>query len=734
MATALNKSCSPSLSSLFHELQRIDSRLKERVAEARNRDKYWQNDSLRGLFIPETEVADLVSLRLNEKLIDHAGENDKQPESADDLYSGEAKKTKDGESRLDFLTNKFGLSPFEKDVILLAMLPEVDLTYERLFGYIQDDVTRRKPSVDLALNTLCSNSMEKIAHRLTFSSESALVLHHLVEIQEEMGRNNSPLLSKSINLDERVRDFILGLDRVDPNLLPFTRKVKPIKGIENISIPDSTRVNLVKLISDKTNCRSSVLYFWGASGSGKRSIVDALCQNLSTEYLLVETPALLAAEFPFNVAIKLLKREAALQQIPVFFHNFDVLFDNVYAPQLNSITSAISQDRDYPGPVFLSGTMPWKARHEWSNKIFIPVELSVPGYEQRKQTWQSHLASYQVRDSSLAASLSSKFNINIGQINQAMTMAHYSTLYNNGGYIKEDDLYDACRQVSSHKLAELAQKIDTHYEWEDIVLPAEQMEQLREICNHVKYRHVVYNEWGFDRKISRGKGRLNALFAGPSGTGKTMAADIMANELKLDLYRIDLASVVSKYIGETEKNLNHIFEEAQDSNSVLFFDEADSLFGKRSEVRDSHDRYANIEIAYLLQKMEDYEGIVILATNLGKNIDEAFARRMNFAVEFPFPDEEQCLQIWQKVFPWDAPISREIDLQFMASQFHVSGGNIKNIALTAAFLAATDNAEIRMEHLILATKREYQKIGKLCTEMEFKQFYEHLNKKDSENG
>ena len=203
-----------------------------------------------------------------------------------------------------------------------------------------------------------------------------------------------------------------------------------------------------------------------------------------------------------------------------------------------------------------------------------------------------------------------------------------------------------------------------------------------------------------------------------------MAAEIMANELGLDLYKIDLSTVVSKYIGETEKNLDKIFSEAQNSNSILFFDEADAVFGKRSEVRDSHDRYANIEVAYLLQKMEEYDGIVILATNLRKNLDEAFARRMHSSVEFPQPEEPDRLLIWQAVFPKEAPVSEEIDLRFMAQQFKITGGNVKNIALAAAFLAAGDGGTIRMEHLIRSTRREYQKIGRLCTEADFGPYFE----------
>ena len=264
----------------------------------------------------------------------------------------------------------------------------------------------------------------------------------------------------------------------------------------------------------------------------------------------------------------------------------------------------------------------------------------------------------------------------------------------------------------------ILRKITPEYKWEDIVLPADRLEQLREVCNHVKYRDRVYGEWGFDRKLSLGKG-LSVLFAGPSGTGKTMAAEIIAGALGLDLYKIDLSTVVSKYIGETEKNLSRIFVEAETSNAILFFDEADALFGKRSEVKDSHDRYANIEIGYLLQRMEEYEGVVILATNFRKNMDEAFVRRLHFTVEFPFPNEEDRHRIWQGIWPGDTPRSAELDLDFMAQRFELTGGNIRNIALAAAFLAADNSSIVDMTHLLHATKREYQKMGKVVSESEF---------------
>jgi SpoVK/Ycf46/Vps4 family AAA+-type ATPase len=355
---------------------------------------------------------------------------------------------------------------------------------------------------------------------------------------------------------------------------------------------------------------------------------------------------------------------------------------------------------------------------------FVRIEFPRPTYAERLQLWTKALDGGIPPEAGVdLTAFANQFRFSGGQIRDAAASARNLARWRDPehGRLTMADLYAACRLQSNRKLATLARKITPHYTWDDIILPRDRLQQLREICNYVKYRAVVYDEWGFDRKLSLGKG-LNILFAGPSGTGKTMAAEIMAGELGLDLYKIDLAAVVSKYIGETEKNLARIFAEAETSNAILFFDEADALFGKRSEVRDSHDRYANIEIGYLLQRMEEYEGAVILATNLRKNMDDAFVRRMHFSVEFPFPSEQDRRRIWERVWPENSPRSRDLDLNFMARRFEMAGGNIRNIALAAAFLAAAGDGAITMAHLIHATRREYQKMGKVVTEGEFKAY------------
>jgi SpoVK/Ycf46/Vps4 family AAA+-type ATPase len=345
------------------------------------------------------------------------------------------------------------------------------------------------------------------------------------------------------------------------------------------------------------------------------------------------------------------------------------------------------------------------------------MELPRPSYDARVALWGRMLngdgAGIDV------PALANRFRMTGGQIRDAAATARaLARARGHDARVTAEDLDAACRIQSTPRLGALARKITPRYGWNDIVLPEDRREMLREIVGTMKHRALVLHRWGFDRKLAMGKG-LNVLFAGPPGTGKTMAAEIMASELRLDLYRIDLSTMVSKYIGETEKNLSKVFAEAETSGAILFFDEADAMFGKRSEVKDSHDRYANLEVSYLLQRMEEYGGVVILATNFRKNMDEAFVRRMHFAIDFPFPGERERLRIWEGVFPSALPRDPDIALPAVARKLELAGGNIRNIALAAAFLAAGEGGVVTTAHLARAARREFQKMGKVVSEAEF---------------
>jgi len=387
--------------------------------------------------------------------------------------------------------------------------------------------------------------------------------------------------------------------------------------------------------------------------------------------------------------------------------------------------------------LFLLAEKQLKLAAQMRERWVIDLQLDVPESESRELLWKGLAAESGIAGQVDWRLISDKFRFTPGQIGRAFALAQGFTEWNgasgeDGGEatnhpenrsINLQSLYKACYMQAQHGLEKKAARIQPKYEWDDIILPDEQKEQLRNACNQMKYRSIVYGQWGFERKLAYGKG-LSMLFAGPPGTGKTMSAQAVAKELQLELYKIDLSQIISKYIGETEKNLHEIFHEARLSNAILFFDETDALFGKRSEVKDSHDKYANIETAYLLQKMEEYEGISVLATNLLGNIDEAFIRRINYIIKFPFPDAAYRESIWRSMFPKEAPLDEDVDFKLIAEKFHIAGGSIKNIALSAAFLAAETGSAIGMRHLLQAVKHELGKTGKLLTKDELDIFRE----------
>ena len=358
-----------------------------------------------------------------------------------------------------------------------------------------------------------------------------------------------------------------------------------------------------------------------------------------------------------------------------------------------------------------------------------PWRVDVPpaGYDQRRQAWAQSLAKTPAATD--ANRLADTFSFGPAQIRQTVRLATSVAALRTPADAtpSTEDVMAAGRSLTTPNLSRFAMPLAPLYGWGDLVLPDDKMQQLRGVEGRVRHRQLVHREWGFGQKLSRGKG-LNVLFTGPSGTGKTMAAEVLAGALSLTLHQIDLSTVISKYIGETEQHLSAIFREAESSQTLLFFDEADALFGKRTEVKDAHDRYANIEVNYLLQRIEQYEGIVVLATNLQRNLDDAFIRRINEVIEFPMPDEAAREQIWQRHFPAEAP-TKEIDFAFLAKQFKLAGGSIRNVAMAAAYAAAEDGSAIDMGHVIPAIQAEYQKQARLVMENEFGKYLHHTRRR-----
>jgi SpoVK/Ycf46/Vps4 family AAA+-type ATPase len=707
------------LEHLLEELRRIDLIINLSLKKWKAEHSESVDDYL-GLYISENEVNTILQtppyeLKANTNL---DSELDKIETLAKEIDRKKIESVKQGkELRFYVLSNLFHLNPFEIDAFLICLAPELDLRYEKLYAYLQNDVTKKRPTVDLVIKLLCSSMKERFRMRESFSPTAPLIKNGLIYFT---GDDQLPLLSKSIKLDEKIISFLLGANGIDKRIRNFSAIIEPKKSFSDIIFADDDKKSLMELMKQYRSLENPVMFFFhGPYGTGKKMTAEAICKELGMPLLVVDSKIFLKNE-SFET-LDIVFREALLQNSSLYLEGFDALWI-----EKNAGITAISllhRLDEFPDWFFLSGELPWEPMGILKNHGFISLAFPIPSLAFRKRLWVSFLRGHTYDDVDIDA-LATKFKFSGGQIKDAIFTAHNIAIAKKPGKsrLSMADLHQGCKAQSNRNLSAFARKIESHYTWDDIILPKDIKEQLREVSGYIKYKGTVYTDWGFDKKLSLGKG-LNVLFSGPSGTGKTMASEIIAKDVGLDLYKIDLSSVVSKYIGQTEKNLKNIFKEAETSNAILFFDEADALFGKRSEVRDSHDRYANIEINYLLQKMEEYEGIVILATNFSSNIDEAFLRRMHFKIDFISPDEELRGKILRSMFPRETPVGDNLDFGFLA-KFKITGGNIKNIALSAAFLAANDSGTVKMEHIIKATKREFQKMGKLCTQVDFGKYYD----------
>lgn len=629
-------------------------------------------------------------------------------------------------SCLRTLAERYGLSDFDLEIVVVALAPELDLRYEKIYAYIQDDITRRRPSVDLALNLLCSSAIEKLRRREHFASDAPLIRNQLLQLVPDANQHQPPLLAQYLKLEDQVVNSLLGHKSLDRRLLSFCRLLVPSASGKASTVAPEVQRALHLLAGHTSKTRQSFrLYFSGECRLSKRRVAETLACELDARLLCVDLTQAQAASTEFEQIVKLVLLEAQLQDAVLFIEESESARVDAQADAHAHLVASL---KDAQGIVILSGARAPVTGDGGDDFNPLEINFPMPNFEQRKTGWSSSLRQ---RGVALAAehvdALAGRYRLAHGAIEGAVARAFEDArwrmlLSTPTGSSKAfevvptvDDFFTSARAQSSRSLAALARYIEAGYDWQDIVLPPDQLSQLTDMCAQAKQRHVVYDRWGFERKLSAGKG-LNALFSGASGTGKTMAAEVISRELQLGLYKIDLSQVVSKYVGETEKNLERTFRDARASNSILFFDEADALFGKRTEVRDAHDRYANIEVGYLLQKMEEHEGIAILATNLRHHLDDAFVRRMNFIVEFPFPDEDYRRRIWDVMFPPEAPLDDDIDFRVLARDIKLAGGNIKNIALAAAFSAASDGGRIRMSHLMQAARREHQKLGRTWSE------------------
>jgi ATP-dependent 26S proteasome regulatory subunit len=635
----------------------------------------------------ERHVSSLGDKRKDER------KDDKQAQQA----LQEAKASMPAPAALDLLTMRFGLSTFERDVLLLCAGLELDSTFATLCANAQGDPQRIYPTFSLALATLSE------PHWSAITPVAPLRHWRLIEV----GSGNA-LTSSPLRIDESVLHYLAGVPHLDDRLAGM---VEPVRSVSSL-LPSQRQIaeQLAKTWANATKLSDlPIALLCGEGGASKRDIAVAACARLGWLNLhVLSAQALPTAPSELEAFLRLWEREASLHQSALLLDCDDV--DVADALRRNAIDRFLN---DMNSPLIVV----CRERRRAICRRTVIFDIRRPSAGEQHAFWRSQLSAAAINVNGQADALASQFSLSAQTILAVCEEALVSREHEASGSNQQLStlLWDLCRSYARPRIEELAQRLEPIATWEDLVLPELQMQILREIAAHVKQRAKVYETWGFANKGTRGLG-ISVLFAGASGTGKTMAAEVLANDLRLDLYRIDLSQVVSKYIGETEKNLRRVFDAAEEGGAILLFDEADALFGKRSEVKDSHDRYANIEISYLLQRMESYRGLAILTTNMKQALDSAFLRRIRFIVQFPFPDAAQRAEIWRRIFPASTP-RNGLYIEKLA-QLNVAGGNIRNIALGAAFLAADADEPVSMPHLLRAARSEYAKIEKSLTDAE----------------
>jgi hypothetical protein len=593
---------------------------------------------------------------------------------------------------LEQLCSSFALSSFERGVLLLAAGAEMDARLAELYSSL-DGSRRPLPTVNLALTSLPD------AHWSALSPARALRYWQLIELLPA-----DTLVSGTFRINERILHFLAGVSGLDERLQHLVRAVPQNGALPSSYSEIAQQVATVWADAARRRAASSaasqlpVIELCGTEPDANRAIAAAAAGSLDLRLYTLSPRNFPQSDIgETDLLIRLWEREAVLSGTALLLEAEDIPAAD--APSSATLSHLVESLHT---PLILSARQPQPTLTR-PRAVFYTGK---PTRAEQAQLWRHSLPDQNL-DGTVEA-LVGQFSLAPVAIRSAAHRADSAAHQRRQPHLDLTQLlWDACRIEARPRLEGLAQRIEPHSTWNDLVLPEKEQDQLRHIALHVRHRTQVYETWGFADRSSRGLG-ISALFAGPSGTGKTTAAEVLAYELRLDLFRIDLSQVISKYIGETEKNLSRVFDAAEQGAAVLLFDEADALFGKRTEVKDSHDRYANVEVSYLLQRMEAYRGLAILTTNRKTALDAAFLRRIRFVVEFPFPEVAQRAEMWRHIFPPRTPTDG-LNIERLA-RLRVSGGNIHNIAMGAAFLAADSGQPVRMEHVLAATRTEFTKL------------------------
>jgi Winged helix domain, variant/ATPase family associated with various cellular activities (AAA) len=677
----------PSLAHLLGRLQVLEMRVRTAIHARRANDSN-PDDRFRGLYISDEEIDALLTASRPQSTASDA---------ADSILArveGEADAAeRDGaDLRLRRLARSFELPECDLELLVVALAPDLEPRFERLYAYLHDDVSRRRASTGLALE-LTAGLTGAAEGRRRLHPNSPLIAGGLLLIEDA----DRPFLTRSLRPSDRVVAHLLGDDTADELVASVEATFTEL---DCLDVDEA--VNALKLgqhLSYVRNRPGAAGYSFAATALFSAGLphIDIDLQRVDTADDLSEIA---------GAAV----REARLRGAGLVVGPIDAIADGS--------GGALRMFSEARCPVFLVGSRTWDPC--WSRELPVLFDAPAPGHEGRMLLWR------RVLDGSAppgidAAAATVQYRLAPEQVEQAVHVARRRAAAGERP-LTLDDVQAAARGLNSSGLERLARRIEPRAGWDDLVLPPDIVSQLRELAARLRHRERVLDIWGLERASSRGRG-ITCLFAGDSGTGKTLSAEVVAGDLGLDLYVIDLSTVVDKYVGETEKNLDRVFAEADRVNGVLLFDEADALFGKRSEVKEARDRWANVEVAYLLQRMELFDGIAILTTNLRANVDDAFSRRLDGVVDFPLPDEKHRHDLWEKNLGRGVPVAADVDLEFLAASFKLSGGNIRNIVVTAAYLAADGSGAVGMPELVRAIEREYRKLGRLCVASEFGEYY-----------
>lgn len=612
------------------------------------------------------------------------------------------------------LIRLFGLDYDEVRTLRLALLPALDTSFRKRIARFKDNVLLDYVDIDFVLSMLFENRVDRLLGRRLFHPDGTLVKERLITLSIARDVQTDTLLSRVVEISDSVVTYLLGHDHLENAVAGFAELSRPSASLDDVVMDDNRRHELKSVLrgwgSRDRKRTSLVLSMFGPPGTGKSLCCAAVAAFMKMPLITVDSARLAADERALAEVVDAIFFDAKLWGAVLAFDRCEALFSQKN-PRIPTLYSRMER---FPGIIVLISNDPRQLDPSLDRYIVYQVEFDEPDVAQRESLWTQELRSIGTVPAKTVdvPALAMNFEFTGGQIRNAVAIAREFAASRNADELSQDDLIAGAWAQVRADMEEYSKKRKVRLTLDDLILPEEEMKQVREVLEAAKNRTFIMTRWGFGKRLTTGKG-LCCLFLGEPGTGKTLCAEILAEALGQNLYQISIPRVMSKYIGETEKNIERIFATARANGSMLLFDEADALFSTRVKVETSVDRFSNMEINLLLQEIERFEGIVILTTNLEKNVDKAFERRIQFKIRFPFPDKVHRARIWKTLLPRECPVDPDIDWDLVGESFELSGGNIKNALLRAAYKAAQDRTRITMDHIVAAAEAECRQAGRL---------------------